>query len=219
MRKIIYCLFLILVFSNCKKSDNNNAMAQSNRMELIPEPDKGEKIKYETILKEKKSDCELEDVDTSVYDINIRDYESAKKIIGENDRIDDFGQYHLYSNLESETLTLVQHPGDAKYQISIFKVEYSSRLSYNYRQIKVDAFKTGKGIKLGMSKSDIVKKLGKCYIPIDSTKEYIKLYYKIELPNDTKSKLLEKNNMPTYYASYELLKDKLKKFEFGFEYP
>nr|WP_199001127.1 hypothetical protein [Flavobacterium sp. ASV13] len=116
-------------------------------------------------------------------------------------------------------MTLVQHPGDVKYQISIFKVETSSKLSYNYRQIKEDSFKTGKGIKLGMSKSDIIQKLGKCYAVIDSTKQYIELYYRIELPNDSKSKLLKNSGMSVYYASYKLRNDKLEKFEFGFEYP
>lgn len=218
MRKIIYSLLFISLFANCKKAENKT-VAQNDRIELIPEPDKDERLKYEALVKLKKSVCILENPDTSILGINIRDVESAKYIIREKDKIDDLGQYHFYSNLERETLTLVQHPGDAKYQISIFKVETSSKQSYNYRQIKVDTFKTGKGIKLGMNKSGIIKKLGKCYAPIDSTKGYIELYYRIELPKDSKSKLLEKNNMPIYYASYKLRKDKLEKFEFGFEYP
>lgn len=218
MRKIIYCLVFISVFISCKKEENKLAV-KNDRMELIPEPDEAERLEYEKSIKQKSAGCILEDPDTSILGINIRDPESAVKIIGEKDKIDDLDQYHLYSNLENETLTLVQHPGDVKYQISIFKVTYSNRVSYDYRQIKVDAFKTGKGIHLGMSKSDIIKKIGKCYVPIDSTKEYIQLYYKIELPNDTKSKFLEKNGMPVYYASYNLCKDKLEKFEFGFEYP
>ena len=218
MRKIICCLFFISVFIGCKKAENKLAL-KKGRMELIPEPDQAERLKYEALLKLKKSNCIFDEPDISVNGIEIRNFESAKKVIEDKDQIDEFGQYHFYSNMESETLTLIQHPGDSKYQISIFKVENSSKESFNYRKFKADAFKTGKWIKLGMSKSDIVKILGKCYAPIDSTKGYIELYYTIELPNDSKSKLLEKNNMPSYYASYKLWNNKLQKFEFGFEYP
>lgn len=217
MRKIIYCLVFILVLTSCKKEEK--LVVKNDRIELTPEPDKAERLKYEAAVKLKKATCVLENPDTSVSGIDIRDSESAQKVIGEKDKIDDSGEYHFYSNLENETLTLVHHPGDANYEISIFKVAYSSKASYNYRQIKVDAFKTGKGIQLGMSKKDIIKTFGKCYTPRDSTKECIELYYSIELPNDSKSKLLEKSNMPNYYASYKLWKDKLQQFEFGFEYP
>ena len=82
-----------------------------------------------------------------------------------------------------------------------------------------DTFQTKKGIKLGLTKKQIIEKLGNCYAPIDSTKGYIELYYIIEQPKDSKSKILENNNMPKYFASYKLWNDRLEKFEFGFEYP
>lgn len=218
MRNFLYCLFIISLFTNCEKSNNKNS-TQNIRMELIPEPDQDERLQYEAMLKLKKSNCILDEPDTSINGINIRDYESAKKLIEEKDKKDDLGQYHLYSNSDIETLTLVQHPGDSKYEISIFKVEDSGRLFQDYRHVKAAAFITNNGIKLGMNKSDIIKKLGKCYTAKDSMKGFIELYYRIELPNDTKSKLLKNNNMPTYYASYKLRKNRLEKFEFGFEYP
>ncbi|MCP2028392.1 hypothetical protein L1276_003562 [Flavobacterium sp. HSC-32F16] len=218
MRKILYFIFFVLLFVNCNNADNRS-LAKNTRTDLVPEPDKEERLKYEALLKLKKSNCILDEPDISVNGIDIRDSESAKMIIGEKDKINESGEYYLYSNLERETLTLIQHPGDAKYQISIFKVETSSKLSYNYRQIKEANFKTGKGIKLGMNKNDIIQKLGKCYAAIDSTKGYMELYYRIELPNDTKAKLLKNSGMPVYYASYKLWNDKLEKFEFGFEYP
>lgn len=218
MRKFLYFIFFVFLFVNCKKAEDK-AVRQNARVELIPEPDKAERLKYEALSKLKNSNCILDEPDISVNGINIQDSESAEKIIDEKDKIDDSDEYHFYSNLERETLTLVQHPGDANHEISIFRIENSGKESFNYRQIKVDAFKTGKGIQLGMSKVEIIKKLGKCYATIDSTKNYIELYYRIELPNDSKSKLLEKSNMPIYYASYKLRNDKLDKLEFGFEYP
>ncbi|MBE0392926.1 hypothetical protein [Flavobacterium sp. PL002] len=70
-----------------------------------------------------------------------------------------------------------------------------------------------------MSKNQIIEKLGKCYAPIDSTNNYIEIYYRIQAPKDTKGKILENYNMPVYYASYKLRDDKLDNYEFGFEYP
>ena len=55
--------------------------------------------------------------------------------------------------------------------------------------------------------------------PKDSTKNSIELNYKIEQPKDSKTKLLQNNNMPIYYATYKFKNDKLQNIEFGFEYP
>ena len=41
----------------------------------------------------------------------------------------------------------------------------------------------------------------------------------IELPNDSKTELLKRNNMPIYFATFRLTNDKLENIEFGFEYP
>jgi len=188
-------------------------------MELIPEPDKAERLNYEAMQALKKSGCFLANPDTSICGIKIRDAESATRIVGNKNKADSIGQYHFYSKLESETLTLTQHPGDGASQISLFKVEYSNKASYNYRRLPVDAFESEKGIKLGMTKGQIIARLGNCYAGLDSTNGYIELHYRIELPKDSRTKLLQSNSMPAYYASYKLWNDKLGKFEFGFEYP
>jgi hypothetical protein len=83
----------------------------------------------------------------------------------------------------------------------------------------MEHFKTEKGIMLGLNKEQIISKLGNCYVVKDSVEGYMELYYRIEEPNDTRTKLLQNQNMPVYYASYTLRNDKLQKFEFGFEYP
>ncbi|CAD0005514.1 MULTISPECIES: hypothetical protein [Flavobacterium] len=217
MKKILVPIISILLLISCNNSAKKKS--ENNRIELIPEPDEDERLKYEEIQKLKNSNCILENPDVSVCGIQLRNSESTISIIGNNDKIDQFNNYHYYSNFESETLTLTQHPGDGKFQVSIFKVEKSSKESLGYRQLKFDSFKSEKGIKLGMNKKQILQKLGNCYAPIDSTDGYIELYYRIESPEDTKTKLLEQNNMPIYYASYKLWKDKLEKYEFGFEYP
>jgi hypothetical protein len=218
MKKIRLLIFPILLLANCSSSSEKRN-TENRRMEFIPEPDKAERLKYEAIQKLRNSDCIIENPSVSVCGIELQNMESTIAIIGNKDNADTLGEYHYYSNFESETLTLTQYPGDAKFQISILKVETSTKASFGYRQLNVASFKTEKGIKLGMNKKQIIEKLGNCYAPIDSTDGYIEIYYRIESPKDTDSKLLEKNNMPMYYASYKLWNDKLVQYEFGFEYP
>lgn len=218
MKNILILIIGILLFTSCKNSQKKNS-PENSRMELIPEPDKAERLKYEAIQKLQNSKCLIQNPDVSLDGIELRNSESTISMIGNKDKIDEFNEYHYYSNNGSETLTLTQHPGDSKFQISIIKVENSNKGSNSYRILNFNSFKTQNGIKLGMSKNQIIEKLGKCYAPIDSTNNYIEIYYRIQAPKDTKSKILENYNMPVYYASYKLRDDKLDNYEFGFEYP
>ena len=172
---------------------------------------------FQELVTEKS--CNFIKPDTSISKIKLRNIESAETILLDLDKIDEQECYHLYSIMESETLTLRQYPGDSKHQISIFKVEHSDKADYGYRVVNLETFKTEKGIKLGLTKKQIVEKLGNCYISKDSTKNYIELIYRIEKPNDSDTRILERQNVPSYFASYKLWNDKLKIFEFGFDYP
>ena len=218
MKNILIIICSIAFLTNCNRSQKQT-VGENDRLELIPEPDKAERLKYEANEKLKNSNCIFNDPDTSLCGIVLRNAASATKLVGSNNTIDKLDHYQFYSNLESETLTLTQHPGDNKNQISIIKVEKSSKASYGFKALKINRFTTEKGIKLGLKKNEIIEKLGNCYTPIDSAKGYIELYYVIEQPKDSKSKILEKNNMPKYFASYKLWNNRLEKFEFGFEYP
>ena len=218
MKNTLIIILALTLLTNCSRLQKQT-VDENERLELIPEPDKEERLKSEAIEKFKKSNCIFNEPDTSLCGIILRNSESATKIIGSENIIDELDQYRFYSKLESETLTLTQHPGDSKNQISIIKVEKSNKASYGFKELNIDTFQTEKGIKLGLTKEQIIEKLGDCYAPIDSTKGYIELYYVIEQPKDSKSKILENNNMPKYFASYKLWNDRLEKFEFGFEYP
>ncbi|KIC62708.1 hypothetical protein [Chryseobacterium taiwanense] len=218
MKNILMIIFTLLLLTSCNKLQKET-VGESERTEFVPEPDQAERLKYEAIEKLKKSNCVFSESDTSISGIILRNSESATKIVGSENSIDKFDQYRFYSKLGNETLTLTQYPGDSKNQISIIEVEKSDKTNDGFKKLNFDSFKTEKGIKLGLTKKQIVEKLGNCYAPIDSTKDYIELYYVIEQPKDSKSKILENNNMPKYFASYKLRNDKLEKFEFGFEYP
>ena len=218
MNKFIISILTILLLTNCNHSQHKS-VDKNDRLELVPEPDKDERLKYEALDTLRKSGCILTDPDTSVCGIKIGNSNTAIQIIGDKDEADSLDQYNYYSTYKRETLTLTQHPGDGKYCISIFKITKSGKKTKGYRVLNIDAFKTEKGIKIGMSKKEITNRLGFCYAPIDSVNGYIELYYRLEAPKDSKTKLLASNNMPIYYASYKLSNNRLYEFEFGFEYP
>ena len=217
MRKAITILLSMFVLFSCADTRQEGTLQNENR-ELVLEPDKAELLKVEALQNLRNSDCVFLNPDTSVLSLKIRDAKSGKNFIG-NDNPGNQEEYRFYSNTFQQLLSVTQHPGDGKYQISIFRVEYAKKDDYGYRRLMVDTFKTEKGIMLGMSKAEIISRLGNCYAALDSTKGYMELYYRIESPKDSKSHLLARHNMPTYYASYKVRNGGLESFEFGFEYP
>ncbi len=166
----------------------------------------------------RNSNCVFLNPDTSILSIRIRDVISGKNFIG-NQKLGSGEEYQFYTNDFQQLLSLTQHPGDEQYQISIIKVGYAKKEDYGYKKLNIDTLKTEKGIRLGMSKAEIVSRLGNCYAALDSTTGYMELYYRIEAPGDTKTDLLHRHNMPIYYASYKIRNGGLEAFEFGFEYP
>lgn len=151
--------------------------------------------------------------------IRIQNVESALNILGKQTKLEGDSTHIFYSSDKKQKLGLTVHPGDYYSQVSIFSIAYSDNSKQNFRQINSKEFETEKGIKLGINKREIIGKLGTCYVVKDSTKNSITLNYRLELPNDSKTKLLKNNNTPIYYASYRLANDKLENIEFGFEYP
>jgi hypothetical protein len=218
MRNILPLLLISTLLTNCNNSQTKPA-DKNDRIELIPEPDKHERLLGVAIQKLKKNNCDFSEPDTSLNGIILRNSKSADNVIGTDNKIDEKEQYHFYSLMGAETLTLTKHPGDGKNQISVFRVSYSDKADYGYKQLKVENFQTEKGIKLGLTKKQLIEKLGNCYAVVDSTENCIELYYRIENPKDSKTKILESNNMPVYYATYTFCNDKLRYYEFGFEYP
>ncbi len=194
-------------------------MDKDERLELVPEQNKHARLLAKVIEKLKTKNCDFLEPDTSLCGITLRNSISADKVIGTDNKTDEREQYHFYSLMNAETLTLTQHPGDGKNQISIFSISYSDKADHRYKQLNFDTFQTEKGIKLDLTKEQVVEKLGNCYTVVDSTKDRLELYYRIENPKDSKTKILESNNMPIYYAIYTFCKNKLRYYEFGFEYP
>ena len=218
MKNIFLAILTISLLTNCNNSQTK-FVEKNDRLELVPEPDKELREEYEKQQELNKSKCEFVHPDTSVVGIKIRNAESTLNILGKQTKLEGDTTHVFYSSDKKQKLGLTVHPGDYYSQVSIFNISYSDNSKQNVRQINLREFKTEKGIKLGISKKEIIEKLGTCYVAKDSTKNSITLNYRIELPNDSKTQLLTNNNMPIYYAIYRLTNDKLENIEFGFEYP
>ena len=220
MKRILISILTIILLTNCsnpQKKQNETDI----KLNVISEKncDSAARQKDKENEETKKTTCVFTNPDTSVSGIRIRDVESVKIIVGKNTKLEGDSTHTFYSSDRKQVLKLTVHPGDYYSQVSVFSISYSKNSESKTRKLNINEFKTEKEIKLGLTKQQIIEKLGKCYVTKDSTNESIELFYRIELPNDSQTKLLERNNMPIYYASYKFRKDKLYNIEFGFEYP
>ena len=218
MKNILTVIIVTFLLPSCNNS-KTEGFKKNDRIELVPEPDKQERLLSEAVEKLRKSNCNFVNPDTSLSGVTLRNSSSADKILGTDNIVDDNEEYHFYSLMDAETLTLKQHPGDGKNQISVFSVAFSDKAYYGYKQLNFATFQTEKGIKLGLTKEQVIEKLGNCYAVVDSIKDCIEIYYRIENPKDSRTRILETNNMPVYYGAYTFSKNKLRYYEFGFEYP
>jgi len=116
----------------------------------------------------------------------------------------------------TQYLRLAFYPGDNKNVFSLFEVSNNSLGSQNALSSSILNFDTESGIKLGLSKTEVINKKGNNYQ--ESKKgDLIKLRYEIDEKKD--KKFLDKYNMPLYVAEYFFKNDVLETFSFGFEYP
>jgi hypothetical protein len=109
---------------------------------------------------------------------------------------------------EIHIIQFIVHPGSVKYEVSEIKiiVDPNRKLPISYPGSAI----TQKGIFLGMSKEELISKLGKPKLGLDDMLEY-------KAKND--AGILAKYNMPIYYGKYTFRKNKLVSISFGFEYP
>lgn len=215
MLRLIYIVTILLSLTNC--NDSNSKPVTIADTSKPTEADKKIDERYEGSPKTISSACIFDIPDTSLSNIKLKDAKSATIILGVK-RLNGDTTYNFSSKDKKEVLGVTVHPGDNYSQISIFQVRYADK-SNQATVLKIDNFKTEKGIRLGLSRKEIIARLGNCYSVADSTKYSYVINYRVEEPNDSKTKLLERQNMPIYYATYKFTSDKLIEYEFGFEYP
>ena len=154
--------------------------------------------------------------DISINDIKLSD--TTAVVLGYSDLkyniIEDEEElpYVIFTN-ENKTEILKLYLFYGAKRNEFYQVEISP---YNKKTIpnptKYANFSTESGIKLGISKKDLIKIKGNNFTETNRVLRY-------EISDYEKSHFLEKYNLPIYFAEYTFDQDKLSKIYFGFEYP
>lgn len=130
----------------------------------------------------------------------------------------DFPYVYMINSTKEQYLKMVFFPGDVKNSISQFEVGYVSNIKNDILNhiALMDTFFTESGIFLGLSEEDVLRIKGVRYEKIQSNDTLVMKYI---IDNYDTSDFLKKYNMPVYFAEYWIVKDKVIRFKFGFEYP
>jgi hypothetical protein len=176
---------------------------------------------YQTEHSEQKvSDSEKFPPDISVNGIFLQDNASVETHVGdliprlimENDSL----TYYLLNTEASQFFKLAFHPGSMRNAFSIFEVGSLTRTidKQHSTTLKTKEFVTENGVKLGISKQDIIEKKGTSFEKLKGNSiRYV-------LDDFENSPFLKRYNTPVYFAVYEFDRNNLLiKYTFGFEYP
>lgn len=226
LKLLCYILFPILTYASCNQEQANES---PNRVEIITETGSEQFSPKENISHERFEDifittidstypCQLARPDTSVYGVILQDRKSSIKQLGEKfepiEGNDNMANMTFCSQDKSQIFRVYFHYGGYRNVYSEFQVKENS-INESATILQTDEFVTNSGIKLGLTKGEIISILGKCFktIKTNGNTEIIK-YHIDDLPH---SKFLQRYNYPSYYAEYEFRSDKLIRYRFGFE--
>ena len=165
--------------------------------------------KNETYKENIVSDISVNDIKLSDTTAVVLGYSDLKYNIIEDKEV---LPYAIFTN-ENKTEILKLYLFYGAKRNEFYQVEISP---YDKKTIsnptKYKNFSTESGIKLGISKKDLIKIKGNNFIETNHVLRY-------EISDYEKSHFLEKYNLPIYFAEYTFDQDKLSKIYFGFEYP
>ena len=159
--------------------------------------------------------------DTAVNNINIDDYESTERVLGKNSWSKQFEQAGSLPRIEvvnktgTQILRLFFHYGGSKNSVDEFEIiniDSAYKIPKQAIHLKDEQFTTSNKICLGISKEDLVKKLGNSYKSSISG-EVERLVYTA----DSKSDFVRRYNQHGYYIRCVFKDDVLIKYSFGFE--
>ncbi len=169
--------------------------------------------------------CELPNADIVVHGIRLGDSESTRRALGRDyrlvlsERASDYAWAIFASRDNKQLLRLRHHAGDLVDSYLEAEVKYG-RDSRKPTNLRVYEFLSGQGIKLGMTRKQVVARFGPCLQSEKSGASEI-IRYQIKaaagaLKAATLPAPLKAVNMPAYYAEYEFRAGRLIRFTFGY---
>jgi len=160
-------------------------------------------------------------VETGIANVMLIDARSGEQFLDRNGlgTTSDDGLLHsFYSNAPgSQILDLVRHPGDIQHSFSEAIMFLSDWFPLGAPETKDDIFVSSKGIRLGLSPSEVRRALGRPHEV--KTEKSGKLTYKYFCDDPVKCPSLAKHNMPSYSATAVFLRGRLIHYSFGYDYP
>lgn len=162
--------------------------------------------------------CDLPNADFRLHGIELGDDESTVRVLGRDfvtvvdDPSSDFAWAIFASADRRQWMLLRHHAGDIEHSYMEFEVKAAGP---DTRPLKLPAkeFVSGRGVRLGMAKADVVRLFGPCF-KVTKTGNSELLRYEITDENPA-APILARSNMPQYYAEYEFVNGRLVRFRFG----
>jgi hypothetical protein len=179
-------------------------------------------VNWRTEIMDAPQRCEMTSPDTALANVGIEDPTSSIATLGKipsTDLVEDnmeFPHVDLTSSDGSQHLTFFFYYGDGSDNYAAMRLS-RSRPATVRDTLPDKTFHSGKGVVLGMSKADVIAKLGECYSVYHSNQGHDLLSYSIK--DLAHSEFLHRYNMPSYYACLEFEQDKLIDYRLGFDYP
>jgi hypothetical protein len=160
--------------------------------------------------------CNLPNADTVIHGIGLADEQSAIRVLGRGyetviaDPGTDLAWVIFASRDSKQLLALRHHPGYADQSFMEAEVKFG-RHDRKPLKLPVYEFVSGRGIKLGMTRRNVVRALGPCF---SSTLRGRSEMLRYELL-DQSAALLRAVRSLKYYAEYEFESGRLVRFRFG----
>ncbi len=209
MRIYISIIIMFFVIMSCSKKQNINEsiVFSKNSRDTLKEEDT--KLQNHTLI-------------NFDFDVNINDlmFNNPKSIIDNigtlrGKIIEEEGlPYVVFTNRKkTEKLKLILFPGSSQNDIYQFKVSQNKNRNLHILG-KYDIFYTKSGVKLGITKKELIKIKGRKGIEYE-TKDTLR-YQLYDYQNPL---FFKKYNLPIYYELYIFNSNKITEFEFGFIYP
>ena len=201
MKKIIYLITITSIFIfGCKKSTKSNDLNKGYSIN---------KIEKTTVLKNSfVPDVKINNLELVNPNSILKSIGDLKEFVREEEGL----PYAIFTNETKDTkLVLTLFPGSSINDVYQFKIEHVMEELKNVKVLPIKTFISENGIRLGMSKEELIKIKGNTYLVKDNYLEY---------RVSGNKEFLNKYNMPSYFARYFFSKDKnINKIEFGFKYP
>lgn len=161
-------------------------------------------------------------VDTAMAGVVLGDRQTSAEFVREHggseaDGGAGLGIWRYANETQTEILEFYRHPGGVAADFMEFQVRAAAAATGAPAQrTRLGAFQSGKGIRLGLSAADVMKRLGP---PLEHRQGNTVLVLSYGCSSPQVCSALTAVNMPEYRSEYRFTDDALVAFKAGYPYP